>query len=148
MSKQVIVYRLKGRETVSVLTPIEASIASCLVRLKEEHGEDLVFYRIVNKEDVPVDRYFRNAWIECEEKAIKHDIEKCKKIHVDNLRIERNKKLAELDAPMLRALEDDNKELVAELKAMKQELRDMPANLDMDNLNSLEEIKAVRPDIL
>lgn len=148
MDKHVIVYEQKGHDGVKVMAPVSRSVAQCLVKLKEDLGSDLVSYRIVDKDKVPKDRYFRDAWVACEYEGVKHDIEKCKEVHKDKLRLERNKKLAALDAPMMRAMELEDLDQIAELKKLKQDLRDLPESFDMDSLNTLDEIRMYRPDIL
>jgi hypothetical protein len=143
-----IVYKLKDSEEVRVLTPVGDTLDRCRERLQKEHGSNIEAIKEVEDKDLPVDRYFRNAWVVCDKKGAKPCIDKAKKVHMANLRIERNKKLEASDKLMVRALESGDEFKIKKLKNEREALRDMPQNADMTKLRSLNKIKAFKPDIL
>jgi hypothetical protein len=77
---------------------------------------------------IPEDYTYRDAWT-LQEYKIVVDKKKAMQIHLDRLRIIRNKKLEELDRDQLRYLSDSVK--LAEIEAKKQVLRDLPARKDL-----------------
>jgi len=105
-----------------------------------------VHFEVHDVNDIPTDRYFRNAWRL--DKGINVDVECAKKIHLDCLRKVRNEKLVELDVPFQRALEDKDTVMQDNIAAKKNKLRDMPQDVDMSLLDTPEKIKAFVPDIL
>ena len=96
-----------------------------------------VSFRIVDDDEVPIDRTFRNAWKD--EGGIKFDIGKAKDLAKDRLRVERKPLLEAQDIAFQRALETgaDTLNIVKE----KQRLRDITKQVDA--LASLEELKAL-----
>ena len=96
-----------------------------------------VSFRIVDDDEVPIDRTFRNAWKD--EGGIKVDIGKAKDLAKDRLRVERKPLLEAQDIAFQRALETgaDTLNIVKE----KQRLRDITKQVDA--LASLEELKAL-----
>lgn len=94
-------------------------------------------YRIVNDDEVPSDRTFRNAWTDSN--GIKVDMPKATEITKDRLRAERTPLLEAQDVLFQRALESgaDTKAIVAE----KQRLRDI-TKITATTLNELKVLKA------
>ena len=104
-----------------------------------------VHFEVHCVEDIPSDRYFRNAWKL--DGGVSVDLDQAREIHMDKLRVIRNEKLAELDVPFQRALEDKDIIMQDNIATKKNKLRDMPRNVDLSGL-TLEEIKAFIPKIL
>jgi len=104
-----------------------------------------VHFEVHCVEDIPSDRYFRNAWKL--DGGVSVDLDQAREIHMINLRVIRNEKLAELDVPFQRALEDKDIIMQDNIATKKNKLRDMPRNVDLSGL-TLEEIKAFIPKIL
>jgi hypothetical protein len=94
-------------------------------------------YRIVNDDEVPSDRTFRNAWED--NGGIKVNMPKAKDITKDRLRAERKPLLEAQDIAFQRALETgaDTLNIVKE----KQRLRDITKQVDA--LTSIDELKAL-----
>ena len=92
-------------------------------------------YRVCNISDLPNDRTFREAW-EYNNNSVNINMPKARNIHLNNLRIERDKKLVELDIETLKG---------NDIQAEKQILRDLPANIDLLAANTPEELKAIWP---
>ena len=106
----------------------------------EECAKDVpagVPYRIVNDDEVPSDRTFRNAWTDSN--GIKVDMPKAVVITQDRLRAERKPLMDAQDVLFQRALESgaDTKAIVAE----KQRLRDI-TKITATTLDELKELSA------
>jgi len=89
---------------------------------------------------LPIDRYFRDAW-EMGEHRIEINLEKAKKIHTDVLRRKRAKRFAQLDVESLRAYESGSEEKLARVIELKEDLRKMPEDpvLNTDNIEDLRD---------
>ena len=104
-------------------------------------------YIVLNPIELPGSRYFREAWEICGD-SVKVNIEKAKKIHIDNLRVERNKKLSELDFSISKIKEKPSSSVqdridLNQIYVRKNMLRNMPKDtiFDIDDINDL--MKAV-----
>jgi len=105
-----------------------------------------VHFEIHQAEDMPTDRYFRNAWKL--DGGVSVDLVQAREIHMINLRVQRDEMLSELDVPFQRALEDKDTVMQDNIAAKKNALRDMPRNADMSSLETPEKIKEFMPDVL
>jgi len=96
-----------------------------------------VSFRIVDDDEVPIDRTFRNAWED--NGGIKVNMPKAKDLTKDRLRVERKPLLEAQDVAFQRALETgaDTSEIVKE----KQRLRDITKQVD--GITSPDELKAL-----
>lgn len=94
-------------------------------------------YRIVNDDEVPSDRTFRNAWKD----DLTVDMQKAAEITKDRLRAERAPLLEAQDVAFQRAMEDgaDTAAIVAEKKRLRDitKLADKPG-ITLDELKSLK----------
>jgi len=98
-------------------------------------------------EDDP-EKLFVNAYV-IKNKKVVVDLKKCKEIHTDYCRTERNKRLIELDQQQLIAIGKNDKKAIKEIEIKKQKLRDVP-QLVLKNLKTcktLKEVKRVMPPI-
>lgn len=95
-----------------------------------------VSYRIVNDDEVPSDRTFRNAWKD----DLTVDMPKAKDITKARLRAERAPLLEAQDVAFQRALEAGSG--TASIIAEKTRLRDLPSLVD--TMSTLEQLKAVK----
>lgn len=77
--------------------------------------------------ELPVNREFRDAWVHCGPNVIV-DENKAMPIHLNRVRHARNAALVKLDSEQLRYLPDPDK--LREIESKKQELRDLPANVN------------------
>ena len=105
-----------------------------------------VHFEVHQAEDMPTDRYFRNAWRL--DAGVSIDLMQAREIHMDKLRVIRNEKLTELDVFFQRALEDKDIIMQDNIADKKNALRDMPRNADMSSLDTPDKIKAFMPDVL
>ena len=97
-----------------------------------------VSYRIVNDDEVPSDRTFRNAW--SDNNGIKVDMPKAKDITKARLRAERIPLFEAQDVAFQRALEAGSS--TAPIIAEKNRLRDLPSLVDA--MSTLEQLKAAK----
>lgn len=100
---------------------IEAEIK----KWSQEEREEVVLTREITESDLPSDREFRNAWTDAtQESRVDIDLAKAKELKLAELRAKRNALLDASDKEMTRALELEDAEKIAALKAARQALRD------------------------
>lgn len=97
--------------------------------------------------EVPEDWTFFDAW-EIKDKKISHNMEKCKHIHIENLRSIRDEKLADLDKEFMKALEANDEAKKAQIIIQKKVLRDMPSDPIFHTASNPDELKQIIPDYL
>lgn len=107
---------------------------------------DGAIFEELHNDDIPKDRYFRNAW-RLNGKAIDIDRPKAEAIHLNNLRKIRDEKLKSQDIEYQKALEFRDDAAMNRIAGQKKRLRDMPTETDFSGM-TLEEVKAFVPDIL
>jgi hypothetical protein len=151
----------RSTDQISIVTPVlietRKEFYSHLKELKQKHNSnptlceelgEVIEVAIIDQEDLNAfDRYFRNAW-EVVDSKIDVSIPKAQEVHLNNLRKMRNEKLKELDVEFQKALETGDDTLRLEVVTKKQELRDMPENVDFTLAVTPEEIKDVMPECL
>ncbi len=98
-------------------------------------------YKLIDPQDLPNDRYFRNAW----DYSLEIDMIKARDIHMDNLRVLRDEELKALDIPNMIAISKGDVVESARINAEKQALRDLPDNIDLSVFSTPEELKAYIP---
>jgi hypothetical protein len=126
---------------VAVLIPADPSLS-----IEEIAAKDVpagVAYKIVDSLNID-DAYF-NAYEFHPDNGAQVNIDKAKAIHLDKWRAARAPKLSALDIAYTRADEAGDTAKKSEIAAQKQALRDVTKTPLPD---TLEEIKAVWPDIL
>ena len=101
----------------------------------------VVSWRRITSNDIPVDRTFRNAWVD--RGKIETDIEKAKVIKLGLLRDARAEAFPELDALWMRAVGQGDLALAAEIEAKREVLRNIPADPRIEAAVSVEELKAI-----
>ena len=99
----------------------------------------------IMQNDIPEDRYFRDAW-ELDQ-GIKICRKKAEGIHLNKLRAIRDEKLKAEDIEYQKAIEFRDDAKMNAIANRKKKLRDMPMDVDFTGL-SLEELKNFTPDIL
>lgn len=101
---------------------------------------------IIDSEELPDDRVFRNAW-ELVDGKIEINRKKAEALHMDRLRILRNKQLLTLDKEYIIALENDDIEKLQMIKNLKQDLRTMPKTFKLDR-HDLKSLHKQKPNYL
>jgi hypothetical protein len=105
---------------------------------------DATEVRIVNRETIPADRSFRDAWTHSGSFGV--DMPKARDIHREKLRHLRKPKLEALDVETMRNLTNSSK--LAEIEAQKQALRDATAYPAIDSAGTPEQLKVAIPPCL
>jgi len=96
----------------------------------------------ITEADIPEDRLFRKAW-KLVGKKITTDLPKAREVCRDKIRRERKPLLAALDVEFMKAVEADDKELMAELSAQKQKLRDATADPRIESASTEQALKDI-----
>jgi hypothetical protein len=99
-------------------------------------------WRIIQEEDIPQDRTFRNAWND-DGSALSVDMIKARDIHRDHLRVVRAEKLSALDTEYLQADEKGDISTKEKIKQRKQSLRDITKHPAIDEVLTPEDLKKV-----
>lgn len=111
--------------------------------------DDTVSYRIVTRDKLPSDRYFRDAWTDSNPTdTVDVDMPKARDIHKKHLRRMRQPKLEALDIEFLKALEEKDDTKMAEIAAKKQALRDVTKDPGISSKRNPDTLKAYIPSIL
>lgn len=125
---------------VSIMSPaLDNTIENSLRHVPE----DATNVQIIDSSMVPTDRTFRNAWVAGDGK-VEHDMEKCRDLQRDKIRIDRKPLLEQLDMEYLRALEVSDKAKQKEIADQKQVLRDATDNPAIDAATTPEELKEIK----
>jgi len=118
---------------VSIIIPTES------VELALKDVPEGVPYEIVSADDIPSDRYFRNAWVmgDC---CIEHDLDKCKEIGHDRRRQQRAEEFKPYDEVIAKQI--PGADAVAAEEA-RQEIRDKYALIQdvIEGASTPDEIK-------
>jgi hypothetical protein len=84
-------------------------------------------YEIVSAEDIPSDRYFRNAWV-IGDGCVEHDLDQCRAIGHDKRRAARTEEFAPFDEIIAKQIPGAD---AAEAEAARQEIRDKYAEVQV-----------------
>lgn len=103
-------------------------------------------WRITTIDNIPTDRYFRNAWTDNNPTpTIDVDMEKAKNIHLQNIRNKRADKFIELGFPIKLDSDLEKNLIPQETRDKLQALRDIPQNIDLSTAITPEELKTIWP---
>lgn len=142
MSKKIVFMHPEGHLAIFHPADPEAD----LVELAKSVVPAGVEYHVVDESEIPTDRTFRGAWVH--DGGIKVGMEKAKDIWRDKIREQRRPILESLDVAFIRALETGDTELVGDIRAQKQALRDATDDPVIDAAATPEELKAAIPEVL
>jgi hypothetical protein len=110
---------------------------------------DMTKVYVVEEEDLPQNHYFFPAWRWDESSnSVKVDRDAAEAIHMQWIRVVRDKDLVALDGPMMRAVETGDAEEEARLKVVKQTLRNLPQTFDLTGYVTLDDLQASWPSQL
>jgi len=115
---------------------------------KAAHPGKYLSHREMPDNAIPTDRTFRAAWADTTpELTIDVDMAKARSIHLERIRIKRNAELSKLDIQAIKAQDMGDVETLTQIRARKQELRDLPATLApaLASAVSVEALKAIEP---
>jgi len=140
---------IKKTDGVDIMTVIGDSDSSELLRRwRDFNVGKYISHREMPDDAIPEDRTFRDAWADATpELTIDIDMGKAREIHLDRIRIKRNAKLSHLDIEAMKAQDIGDAEALEQIRAQKQELRDLPATLapTLGAANSVDALKAIQP---
>lgn len=128
-------------DSVRIMTIIAGEIVTELDKWGDK--ADVVSYVEITKDDVPSDRFFRNAWCFCEDNGISVSLDKAKEIKLDQFRELRKPLLEKTDIDFMKALESDAS--LSDIVAKKQALRDVTT---VELPDDLVELKDFIPEVL
>jgi hypothetical protein len=135
--------------SVGIMTTVSKDIKPYdeILKWEASHAQSVESIREIEEQEIPEDRYFREAWTHSEDK-LNVDMDKCKNIHRNILRELRKPKLEALDLEYMKADEQLDDEEKALIRAKKQELRDITQHSSIVNAQTPEELKSFMPSIL
>lgn len=108
---------------------------------------DAINPQVIEADDVPVDRTFRDAWTH-DGANITVDMTKAVEIQKDRLRLLRAPMFADLDVAFIQALESGDAIAQADIANQKQALRDVTDDPAIAAATTPEELKAAIPSVL
>ena len=140
-TKRIIYTRPDGGVSVVCPTPefmsrFENESEAISVLREKNVPTDATNIQECNVDDLPSRGSFRAAWTQTGD-AQTVDMGKARAIKTDQIRPERNKKLAALDIDYIRADEAGNTDKKQSIATVKQKLRDLPETIQSD-LNALD----------
>lgn len=118
-----------------------------LARVFEKATPEGAIFKDIDILSIPNDRTFRGAW-ELTGDVVSVNMPKARVIHMDRIRILRNKKLKDLDVDYIMALETSDQANMSEIAALKKILRDIPQAFDLSVAKTPEELKTLMPEEL
>lgn len=139
--KRIIYSNPDGSMAIVIPSP---EYAGTMAELAAAVVPDGIAYAVIEHDDIPTDRTFRDAW-RLGSDGIDQDIETAKAIWRNKWRATRAKLFEKLDTDMLRAIGSGDSAKIAEIEAKKQALRDVTQTALPDDI---DEIKSVWPEIL
>jgi len=140
---------IKKTDGIDIMTVIGNSDTSEELRKwKDFNVGKYVSHKEMPDNSIPEDRTFRDAWDDTTpELTIDIDMGKAREIHLNRIRIKRNAKLSQLDIEAMKAQDIGDAEALEQIRAQKQELRDLPVTLalTLGAANSVDALKAIQP---
>jgi hypothetical protein len=125
---------------VSIVCPAPGLDPTEVAKASVAKGVD---YKIINDNQLPADRVFRDAWT-----MTGIDLKKAKAIWMDKIRAVRGEMLKELDVQWIRAMENGESKLAGDIAAKKQQLRDITSRKEFSKIKKVEDIQNFWPEIL
>jgi len=140
---------IKTTNGVAIMSLVEgANFDDALLKWKLVNPGKYISHRNMPDDVIPADRDFRNAWADTTpELTIDIDMAKARAIHLENIRIKRNAELSKLDIQAIKAQDIGDADTLAQIRARKQELRDLPVTLapTLASADSVDALKAIQP---
>lgn len=126
-----------GDGTVGILIPAPNSNLTLdqIIAKDVPNGKS---HRVTDTSKIPSDRYFRAGWTDDNPTdTVDVDMVKARDIHMDIIRIERDKELRRLDIEQLKG---------NDVTTQKQTLRDIPSIFDLGGASSPDQLKVLWPN--
>jgi len=126
---------------------LDVIVQAEIAQWPDDLRQSAVSWRAVSDEEIPEDRTFRGAWrAGSGYTGIEIDMDHCRAIWKDNMRVARAPKLAKLDLEFQRAMETGTS--TKNIIARKQALRDVTKLPSIEAATSPDDLKSVWPDVL
>ena len=134
--KRIVFKNLDGSCGIIIPAP-KALLEMTIEEIAAKDVPNGLSYRIADTVNVPADRTFRNAWTDDNPtQTVDVDMIKARDLHMDNLRVIRDKKMKLLDIEQMKGFD---------VSIAKQELRDIPQTYDLSVATTPEELKLMVP---
>lgn len=143
----LVVMNYIEREVEGVLrTATPENIEAAIARASSGFPAAPETWRIVDTDEIPQDRTFRDAWSDTG--CIGVDMPKARDIHRQRLRDARRPQLEALDVAYMRAEEEGDDARKSSIRAAKQVLRDITRHPDIDAAKTPDELKIAATGVL
>lgn len=146
MAQYVALSRADG--TIAIMLHPGSPTAQDVAKELAKMADQFVSQRLINANQIPSTRDYRGAWIDDGNGPIKHDMPRAREIHRERVRVEREPRLAALDADSIRAIEDNDAPKKAQVKVAKQKLRDAPSDPRIEAAPNVAALAALTLDVL
>ena len=137
--------RIRERNGYLDSAVVEEEVLPYHIRGNSEHGHPSIG---CCSDPTCNNRYFRDAvvWDDAEPSKCRCDMPKARAVHLEEIRKVRNAELVKEDVTFMRAVEAEDTDAQATIKAKKQTLRDIPATFDITtDVDTPEKLKAKWP---
>lgn len=124
------------------------NIAHEIARTFHHAGPKPVQHRRIALTDVPPDRTYRNALHDPGNGSLGHDMPRARAIHMRRVREARDRKLGQLDRDWMKHAGRGEQQLAQSVEGKRQQLRDLPATIDLESASTVEELKAKWPSLV
>ena len=140
---------IKTTDGVQIMTLVgNSDVGEALSKWGDLHPNKYISHRSMPDDAIPSDRTFRDAWADTTpELTIDVNMAKARAIHLERIRTKRNAELSKLDVQATKAQDIGDAETLAQIRARKQELRDLPVTLapTLASAASVDALKAIQP---
>ena len=144
---KTVIKRVDG--SVAIMTLVDgADLDTAIGKWQQVHPNTYISHRQMPDDVIPTDRTFRDAWADTTpELTIDVDMAKARSIHLERIRTKRNAELSKLDVQATKAQDIGDAVTLTQIRARKQELRDLPATLapTLASAVSVDALKAIQP---
>ena len=144
---KTVIKRVDG--SVAIMTLVDGvDLDTAIGKWQQVHPNMYLSHREMPDDVIPTDRTFRDAWADTTpEVCIDIDMAKARDIHLERIRIKRNAELSKLDIQATKAQDIGDAVTLTQIRARKQELRDLPATLapTLASALSVDALKAIQP---
>ena len=140
---------------ISIVVPSEGSRREeeteedWLLRVKEKTVTSLPHLKNAKELStniLPSNRRFRNCWRDPGDGTVKVDMTLARGQRMAEIRTERGRRFAAFDAEWMKATGQKNAARADAVESVRQQLRDVPQNVDLEGIATPEELEAFQPE--